>query len=260
MEGLFPKLLQWLPMLWWPFCRFIATLSVAPFVGETATPMRARVAIALVLAMISAPAMRDMAPIDPFSLAGIAAALGEVIIGLLFGLSLQLVMVVLSLLGFLLSSQMALSMATLNDPGNGSSSDVLSTLLYLFGALLFFTMDAHLVLVEVIYRSFALWPAGGGIPPQAMLQVVLGVGWAMSAALLLALPAIFATFVVQMGFGLINRVAPALNLFSLGFPLVTLFGLMTLTLVATLLPGHYVRLCQQIFGLWERMLTGGALG
>lgn len=258
-DGLFRQLVDVLPALWWPFCRFLAALSAAPFSGEPITPVRARIAIALVLAVVCLPATRNLPVIDPFSLYGLVVAFEQVLIGLVFGFALHYVMAALAVLGFLISSQMALSMAVMNDPSNSSSSDVVSNLLYLLGALIFFALDGHLVLIEIVYTSFKAWPIGAGVSDFSLRTVVSGVGWALSAAILLALPAVFATFVVQIGFGLINRVAPALNLFSLGFPIVTLFGLGTLALLMRYLPEYYLRLSTQVLGMIHTML-GGARG
>lgn len=254
MTGLFADLLQLLPTLWWPFCRFIAALTVAPLLGEAMTPARVRIGTALALAVAALPALRGTPAIDPFSLYGIAVAIEQAIIGLVFGLAFQLVMAVLSLLGFLVSSQMGLSMAVMNDPGSGNSSDVVSTLLYLLGAMVFFAVDGHLVLIQVVYASFKAWPIGGGIDALSLQTLANSVGWVLAAAILLALPAVFATFVVQIGFGLINRVAPALNLFSLGFPVVTLFGLGTLGLIVRFVPEQYLRLSGQLLQMLDTML------
>ncbi|AUH50479.1 flagellar biosynthetic protein FliR [Chromobacterium sp. ATCC 53434] len=257
MQGLYAQLLDLIPAVWWPFCRLMAAFSVAPFIGDAMVPMRARIGLALLLAVACLPAMPAHSPIDPFTLAGVAASVEQAVIGLLFGLAFQLTMSVLALLGFLLSSQMGLSMAVMNDPGNGNSSDVVSGLLYLLAALLFFALDGHLVLVQVVYASFRAWPLGGGIPQASLPVLAASVGWVMSAAMVLALPAVFATFVVQAGFGMINRVAPALNLFSLGFPVVTLFGLGTLSLLMQVLPPQYLSLSGQTLRLLDQLLAAG---
>jgi len=260
MSGPYALLLETLPAFWWPFCRILAALSIAPFLGDALLPMRMRVAAAFALAIALLPVFIGKLPaIDPFSLSGVAATAEQAVIGLSIGLAFYLVLAVLQVLGYLISSQMALSMAVMNDPGNGQSSDVLSNLLYLFAALLFFAMDAHLVLAQVVVDSFRHWPVGGGLPVGALHSLALSGGWVLSAAILLALPAVFATFVVQVGFGLINRVAPALNLFSLGFPLVTLFGLVSLGLTIRFIPDNYVRLSSQVLDLLGRLM-GGAHG
>ncbi|SCK17448.1 flagellar biosynthetic protein FliR [Vogesella sp. LIG4] len=253
MEALLLKLPGLLNLVWWPFCRFMAALSMAPLLGDMLVPVRVRLMLSLVLAVIVLPGLH-ISPVDPFSLHGIAATLEQAIIGSVFGLVFQLTMALPLLLGTLASSQMGLSMAMMNDPVNGSSSDVVSSLLTVLCILVFFAIDGHLVLVNVVYASFRVWPLGHGLDYGVLKLLAYQVGWVFSAALLLALPIIFSTLVVQLGLGFLNRVAPALNLFSLGFSVVTLFGLFMLGLLVRTLPEHYLQFTQHMLGLLDRNL------
>ena len=45
------------------------------------------------------------------------------------------------------------------------------------------------------------------------------------AALLLALPAVSALLVINIAFGVMTRAAPQLNIFTIGFPLTLIMGL-----------------------------------
>jgi flagellar biosynthetic protein FliR len=145
-------------------------------------------------------------------------------------------------------------MAQMNDPINGQASDVISTMLGLVSILVFFAIDGHLVLAGVLGQSFRAWPVGGGYSPMLLQAVALNVGWVFSAAMLLALPIVFSTLVVQIGFGFLNRVAPSLNLFSLGFSLVTLFGLMMLVQVVRFIPEHYVQMTNQVLEMLQQQM------
>jgi flagellar biosynthetic protein FliR len=118
----------------------------------------------------------------------------------------------------------------------------------------FFAIDGHLVLVGVLAQSFHAWPVGGGWNPMLLQAVALNVGWVFSAAMLLALPIVFSTIVVQAGFGFLNRVAPSLNLFSLGFSLVTIFGLMMLVQVVRFIPEHYVQMTNQVLEMLQQQM------
>jgi flagellar biosynthetic protein FliR len=60
--------------------------------------------------------------------------------------------------------------------------------------------------------------------------------------------------VVQIGFGFLNRVAPTLNLFSLGFSVVTVFGLLMLAQVVRFIPGHYVRISGQVLDMIQTQM------
>ncbi|WP_349744263.1 flagellar biosynthetic protein FliR [Roseateles cavernae] len=259
MELEFAQLVTLLSALWWPFCRVMAMLSAAPMIGEAMVPISARVLLSLALAVVLMPISQATAlSVDPWSMAGVLAAAEQALLGFVLGLAFHLAMAVITVLGFLLSSQLGLSMAVMNDPMNGSSSDVITALLSMLCMLVFFTVDGHLLFVQVLGGSFKVWPVGSGIAGLNMDTVAYNLAWVFSAALLLALPVIFSTLVVQMGLGLLNRVAPSLNLFSLGFSLVTLFGLFMLSQILAHVPAHYLRMTQQVLDMIDRGLKSGA--
>jgi flagellar biosynthetic protein FliR len=248
-------LLPFISALWWPFCRVMALLSTAPVIGDALVPVPVRALLSVVLAFLMLPLTKGAVGLpDPFSLAGVVVMVEQAVIGGVIGLALQLTMAVVNMLGFLVSSQVGFSMAQMNDPVNGQQSDVISGLLGLVAILVFFAVDGHLVLAGVLGQSFRAWPVGGGYGALLLETVALNVGWVFSAAILLALPIVFSTMVVQIGFGFLNRVAPSLNLFSLGFSLVTLFGLMMLVQVVRFIPEHYVQMTNQVLEMLQQQM------
>ncbi len=251
-------LLPMITALWWPFARCMAMLTTAPVLGEAYVPLAVRALLSVVLSFMMLPMTHGAAMPDPFSLAGVVAMVEQAVIGGAIGLAMQLTMAVVSMLGFLASSQIGFSMAQMNDPINGQQSDVVSAMLGLVAILVFFAIDGHLVLVGVLGQSLIAWPVGGAIGSNAhplLLQAVaLNVGWVFAAAILLALPIVFSTLVVQIGLGFLNRVAPSLNLFSLGFSLVTLFGLMMLAQVVRFVPEHYVQMTNQVLEMLQQQM------
>jgi flagellar biosynthetic protein FliR len=247
-------LLPLISALWWPFARCMAMFATAPVLGEAYVPLPVRALLSVALAFMMLPLTKGAAMPDPFSLAGVVAMLEQAVIGGVIGMALQLTMAVVNVLGFLASSQIGFSMAQMNDPVNGQQSDVVSGMLGLVAILVFFAIDGHLVLVGVLGQSFRAWPVGGGYGPVLLHTVVLNVGWVFAAAILLALPIVFSTLVVQIGLGFLNRVAPSLNLFSLGFSLVTLFGLMMLAQVVRFVPEHYVQMTNQVLEMLQQQM------
>jgi flagellar biosynthetic protein FliR len=251
-------LLPLIGALWWPFARCMAMLSTAPVLGEAYVPLAVRALLSVALAFMMLPLTKGAAMPDPFSLAGVVAMVEQAVIGGAIGLAMQLTMAVVGMLGFLASSQIGFSMAQMNDPINGQQSDVVSGMLGLVAILVFFAIDGHLVLVGVLGQSFQAWPVGGAFGSNAstllLHTIALNVGWVFAAAILLALPIIFSTLVVQIGLGFLNRVAPSLNLFSLGFSLVTLFGLMMLAQVVRFVPEHYVQMTNQVLEMLQQQM------
>jgi flagellar biosynthetic protein FliR len=257
MEDVYGQWLLLLTSLWWPFCRVRGMLTASPDIGENMVPVTVRVLLSLAVSVILLPATRGAPVIDPFSLQGIVATFEQGLIGFVLGLAFHLTMAAIMVFGYLVTSQMGLSMAVMNDPMNGTSSDVVSSLIYMLCILVFFTIDGHLVLIGVAGASFTAWPVGSGLANLSLHTLALNVAWVFSAALLLAVPVIFSTLVVQVGFGLLNRVAPQLNLFSLGFSVVTVFGLFMLIQVVRFIPDHYVRMTGRVLDMIEHGLRQG---
>jgi len=256
MEQVLANLLPLLNALWWPFVRSMALLSAAPVLGEAMVPVTIRVLLSVTLAVMMLPVTGKAQIVeDPFTLAMVAATLEQAIIGFVLGLAFYFAMAAISVLGFVVSSQVGFSMAVMNDPLNGSSSDVVSTLLSMLSIIVFFAIDGHLVLINVIGASFKAWPPGGGYGPLLLQTVAWNVAWVFSAAMLLAIPVVFATVVVQIGFGFLNRVAPSLNLFSLGFSVITIFGLLMLGQVVRFIPDHYTRMTGQVLEMIRQQMT-----
>lgn len=255
MELVVGQMAQALHGLWWPFVRVLAMFSAAPVIGDMSVPLRARVLLSLVLAVVLLPVAQPAHYIDPFSLAGVVATVEQAVIGGVIGLAFHLTMSIVLVLGYMVSSQMGLAMAVMNDPVNGTSSDVVSSLLSLMCILVFFAVDGHLVLAGVVGASLRAWPVGAGWEALTLQTLAYNVAWVFSAAMLLALPMVFAMFVVQLGFGFLNRVAPSLNLFSLGFALVTLFGLFLLSHLVRFVPGHYVRMTGRVLEMLQQQMV-----
>jgi flagellar biosynthesis protein FliR len=112
------------------------------------------------------------------------------------------------------------------DPANGVSVPVIGQFFNMLVILLFFAMNGHLVVLEILTESFVTLPIGGWLVGTNHFWEVAGkLGWVLGAGLLLVLPAITALLVVNLAFGLMTRAAPQLNIFSIGFPLTLVLGL-----------------------------------
>lgn len=251
-ELLFSQLVSLIAAMWWPFCRILAALSAAPMLGDAMVPMPLRALLSLVLTIVLLPIAQPSMAINPWSMQGILATAEQAAIGASLGMAFHFVVATVMVLGYMISSQMSLAMAVMNDPMNGTSSDVVSVLLYVLTILVFFSIDGHLVLTGVLGASFKAWPVGIGISALSLQKLTLNIAWVFSAAMLMALPIIFSTVVVQLGFGFLNRIAPALNLFSLGFSLVLIFGVFMLGQIVRSLPEHYLHMTNRVLDMLQQ--------
>ncbi|MFJ2975986.1 flagellar biosynthetic protein FliR [Kluyvera sp. NPDC087067] len=230
-----------------PFFRILAFLQFVPVLDNRVFSRRIKIGFAIALSIIITPLLpNNVVLTELFSLRAILLIGEQLLWGFLFATALQLVFIALQTAGNILSMNMGLGMAMMNDPVNGSSTTVISQIIYVFCALLFFIMDGHLLLVTILLKGFSYWPIGQAINQPTLLLIIQGLGWIMASATLIALPTTFVMLIVQGGFGLLNRVSPTLNLFSLGFPISMLFGLLCISMLVTNIPEHYLHLTNEI--------------
>ena len=240
--------------LWLPFVRILSFLHFCPIFDQKSFSRRIKIGTALGLSILITPMLHNNVVLTELISMRSVILMGEQILwGFLFGATLQLVFVALQTAGHILSMNMGLGMAMMNDPSSGSSTTVISQIIFVFCALLFFTMDGHLLFMTILYKGFVYWPIGQAINEFSLRTLALSLGWIMSSSTLIALPTTFVMLIVQGGFGLLNRVSPTLNLFSLGFPISMLFGLLCMTLIIANVPDHYLNLTNEILARLDNM-------
>jgi flagellar biosynthetic protein FliR len=260
MDQLYSQMMPMLTALWWPFCRIMAMFSMAPVIGDGMVQVTVRILLALVLSIVMLPLTQGGVAVDPLSLHGVVATIEQAVIGGVLGLAFHFSVAAIGVLGFLVSSQVGFSMAVMNDPMNGTQSDVISAMLSVLSIMVFFGMDGHLLLAGVIGASFHAWPVGHGYGPLLLQTVAYNSAWIFAAAMLLAIPIVFSTLVVQLGFGFLNRVAPSLNLYSLGFSVITIFGLLMLAQIVRFVPQHYIGMTGRVLDMLQHQMEVAAHG
>ncbi|WMI97629.1 flagellar biosynthetic protein FliR [Pseudomonas chlororaphis subsp. aurantiaca] len=243
---------------WWPFCRLMAVFSMAPLFNHKAMSKHVRILLALMTTAAVGAALPAAPDIAPLSAQGVLTALAEVSFGLTLGLTLQLVFTVFSVVGEVVSAQMGMSMARYNDPVNGvSSSSIIYQLYFVLLAFLFLSIDGHLLILSVLFKSFSHWPVASGLNYSSYTTFIKAIAWVFSAAVLLTLPIVFCMVLVQFCFGLLNRISPSMNLFSLGFPITILVGLLCIYMTIPNLPEHYLQLTRELLDNIGLMMQDG---
>jgi flagellar biosynthetic protein FliR len=103
--------------------------------------------------------------------------------------------------------------------------------------VLLFASSGYQLILGGLNRSFRSLPIGGGLDLAQSSEAMLGaVSGMFVAALQIAGPLIIVLFLADVGLGLLTRVSPALNAFSLGFPLKILVTLSLAVVVFAGLP------------------------
>ena len=215
----------WVASFMLPLFRITAVLMTMPIFGTTLVPRRVRLYFAVAITVVVTPGLPPMPPVNALDLSALLMIAEQVIIGALLGFSLQLFFQAFVVAGQIISIQMGMGFASMVDPTNGVSAAVIGQFLTMLVTLLFLGMNGHLVVFEVLTESFTTLPVGSGMLVNHFWELAGKMGWVLGAAMLLVLPAITALLVVNVAFGIMTRAAPQLNIFSIGFPLTLVLGM-----------------------------------
>jgi flagellar biosynthetic protein FliR len=205
-------------------------VMTAPMLGGGIGNARSRLMLALALSLILTPITAP--PADTTLGVGlILQGIAQTAIGIAMGLLLSLAFEALQMAAEAISAGAGLSFAQMVDPVRGMQATAMGALLMALAMLAFLAQDGHLAVVQMLADSFTLMPLGAPLPAQDIAGLVVGQGGIMfSGALKVALPAMIALLAVNLVMGVASRVAPALNIFSVGLPAAVLAGLLALFL------------------------------
>lgn len=216
--------------------RIGAAMAAAPIFGAMGVPAQVRVIVTGAIAVFVAVWTDVPAPENLFSLAGMLAVAGEVVIGLAMGFALQVAFAGPVVAAEVIGGSMGLSMAMTSDPQGGAQTTAFGQYFTIVLTLIFLAIGAHLQWIALLVESFAVFPPGetwlGGDKGMIIANFAVQI---FQFALIIALPITLVLLGVQIFTGILSRSAPALNLFALGLPAGVLAGLGALIIASPLL-------------------------
>ncbi len=232
-------------------------VTLVPVLGGRNVPRLVKVGFTLALTVLWFSSGRTLP--NPFFLEsgirlhwlGYAVALGrEALLGAVLGFAFGLFLVPVRIAGEYIGQEMGLTLGSLSDPTSESSSTAVTQILEMLGILLFLGLDGHHIFLAALHSTFLRWPVGGALPGLPVAHLVYGAAAAQEWGLLLAAPVGVCLFLTTVVLALMARVAPQLNIFSVGFALRLGVGLAALLLLLPELGGALIHL----FGQFRELL------
>lgn len=229
------QLQAWVVLFLWPFARIIAFVMAAPLFGHSNVPGQVKVILAVVLSVLVSATLPPLPDVSLMSWAGLGILAEQVLIGLAMGFSMHIVFAVVMVAGEYIGLKMGLGFASFFSPDTGTQSMVLSRIFYMVSLLAFLAFNGHLYLIQILALSFTSLPIGlmGGLDAGAFNLMARFATIVFSSGLLLALPLVVSLLMINLAMGILNRSAPQFTIFSIGFPMALVTGLILLGVLMT---------------------------
>ena len=217
--------------------RSAAWLLISPPFNGRIIPGNIKALLALALALPVAPQLsRDLPDLTVSSLIG--AIVLQVLTGAGLGFLTYLAFAAVQAAGDLIDLFGGFALAPAYDPLSMSQNSVFGKIHQLLAITLLFVTNAHLMIIRGFMSSYEAIPITDGIDISVLGEtLVSGIGQFFIAALEIAAPLIAVLFLADVGLGLLTRVSPQLNAFSLGFPIKIFLTLALIGFTFPLLPG-----------------------
>ena len=247
------------PQLWallFTMVRVGAAFMAAPVFSAVAVPLPARIALTGAIGVLAMNTAHIVPPQQVFSLMTFMSVAGEALIGLALGFILQIAFAAPMVASEVIGISMGIGFASSVDPQHGASTPALGNFLSILLTLLFLAVNGHLVLVELIVKSYTLLPPGAWLGPEQFKNIAFFGGYAFLAGLLLALPVGFLLLCLNMVVGMISRSAPSLNLFAVGLPASLFVGVLALLVAMPAMGDYMLVIIREGLEMTQRLVIG----
>ncbi|MEU4239282.1 flagellar biosynthetic protein FliR [Actinoplanes sp. NPDC026619] len=195
-----------------------AFLMISPPFNSRFIPGTVKALLSVGLTLPMAPYLRGTLPSMQTADILASAAL-QVFVGAVLGFIVSMLFAALQAAGDLLDVFGGFTLAMGYDPLSMNQSSVFGRFYNLVAVTILFASGGHEFILRGFLQSFRTMPLNLTFDLATLTQLLLkGVGELFLSALQIAGPLVIVLFLTDVAFGLLNRVAPALNAFQLGFP------------------------------------------
>lgn len=224
LERLFMTVMLTLP-------RLVAVFAVAPFFSGQMITGPTRNGLLLMLAIFMTPVIGDMPVLSMVQTLLLAAK--ESLIGALLGLGFGIFVWAIQSVGDLIDFQTGAANASFFDPVGGHEGGPTGAFLGWLAITLFVSAGGLLAMLGVLFDSYRLWPVASFMPDpgRVLEEFAIRQGDTLFLWIVkLASPVLLVLVLVELGLGLVSRVAPQLNVFVFSQPLKSLLATLMMLL------------------------------
>lgn len=234
--------------------RIASFVFIAPFFGMSNTPGRVKVGFSVLVSILI---YQTVMPKNTLEYSGIfeyaIIVMKEGITGLLIGFAANICNSIVLLSGKIIDMQIGLAMSQVFDPVNNTISGLTGNLYNYFILILLIVSNMHHYILRAIIDTYEIIPVNGTVFDWSHLlnSMITYMGDLMVIGFRIVLPVFACIMILDCILGILAKVAPQMNMFSVGMQLKVLVGLTVIFLTIGLLPS----ISNFIFGEMKKMMV-----
>lgn len=216
-------------------CRIMPIITLAPFFGSRVLPHPVKVALALSLFVVILPQLLIISTPNNllFNQTLCMLCLKELFIGIVLGFFLGLPFLIVSSAGVYIDHQRGAASLMVNDPALQNQSSPIGTLYNFILIVLFFNIGGFNRVIDAILDSYTLVPPDQFINPlffeektAVKEKLITALQVFVTLSLQLSAPALVVLLMTDSFLGIINRLAPQVQITFLGMGLKSWLGIL----------------------------------
>jgi flagellar biosynthetic protein FliR len=238
------------------FCRMGAAMMVIPIIGDLFVPVRARLLLALAITVIIAPVIKPGLPPMPAN-AGplVGLVVGELLIGIAIGTVPRILFSALEVAGMIIGQQAGLSNAYIYNPALSSQGSLPGSLLAWVGMVLVLISNTHHLLLTAVADSYTLFKPGAPLPVGDW-AVMIGqlTNQCFAIGIKMAAPFLAVGTMFSLALGLVSRMAPLMQVYSVFTSVQVTYGLFLFALMLSPMIMFWMRSLEE--GIFTYLIPG----
>lgn len=184
----------------------------------------------------------------------LAASVSELLLGVVLAFGISAVFALFSFGGRLLDVQMGFGVANLIDPSTNTQAPLLGTFLQMMAVFAFFLVNGHHMLIRGLFYSFNSIPPGEAGMAVDITQIVAQFGLMFSYGLVVVAPVVVTLLLLDIGFAVVSRTMPQVNMFIVGMPIKVFAGILVLAISLNYLGPFLGKAFSAIFVYWDEVI------
>lgn len=214
------------------FVRVASLIYAAPLFSQNSVPRKTKAGLSLFVAII----LFQVIPKDTLAYSTVieyaVLVIRESIAGLILGLGTNICYSIIAFAGRIIDTEIGLSMVSMFDPASNTQVSATGIFYNYIFLLMFVVCDMHQYIIRALCDTYKLIPLGQVKFNMDLLytSVIQYMGDYMVIGFRIVLPIFAVTLVTNVILGVLAKVAPQMNMFSVGLQIKIIMGFMAMFL------------------------------